>query len=97
MYVIFFMLCSCNTVAATQMVRFPSGLQDRLCHFFFFYVICDFVRVGIFLNLLKDVFFFFLFLDEVLLVVIVGGCRLQCVLLAFVPFVSFLLFRCWCT
>lgn len=35
MYVIFFMLCSCNTVAATQMVRFPSGLRDRLCHFFF--------------------------------------------------------------
>lgn len=63
----------------------------------FFSVICDFVRVGIFLNLLKDVFFFFFFLDEVLLVVIVGGCRLQCVLLAFVPFVSFLLFRCWYT
>lgn len=34
-------LCSCNTVAATRMACLPSGLRDRLCHTFFFFVICD--------------------------------------------------------
>lgn len=36
-YVLFFIikLCSCNTVAATQMGCLPSGLRDRLCHIFF--------------------------------------------------------------
>lgn len=75
-------LCSCNTVAATRMTCLPSGLRDRLCHTFFFFVICDSCVSAFllfFFYLLKGVFFY-----EVLLMVIVGGCRLQCVLLAFV-------------